>query len=576
MSVFQEALALLGEAPTASPHPAFDDYERLLPRLEAAMWAAPDTRRVHLFQAFCREMEARVPPEIAARRHRIVVVVPVADRPRQLAACIDSLVACQAAFAYRGGVSLVVAEDSAGAEHCAAHRRLLEGLEGVDAHYLGLETQKQLLEALSERAPAALRAFVGEQWRARMGHKGASVTRNIAMLWLARQDFGRALYHFIDSDQAFHVDLGAARPRYMLNYFYHLDRLFRAHDISALTGKVVGDPPVSPAVMAGTLLDDVLRVAETVLAAPGRACDFHAGGAGPAHGAYHDMAALFGLDNRADDWRYACPLQGPHSQAEALAELAGRLLRFFDGEHPTRVTPFAYQPVEPGLAPARTVYTGNYVIDRRALAYGIPFAPMKLRMAGPTLGRLLQADLGAGFAQAGLPLLHQRTEAASGRAEFRPGVAHQAGRVDLSGEYQRQFIGDWMLFGMVELVGRGYPEQADAALIDTALAGVERRLLDEYAATRARVMQRLARLEALLDDPSRPWQADGTMRRAQRDLGRFARSVRDNYSERSPAVARIDEAAFRAEWRARLRQALLAYPAQARDWAALMRTLRQD
>ena len=566
MSAYRQALQLLSrEGAPATGTPGFQDYERLLPALEAAMWAGPDDRRVAHFQAFCREMEERSDPGIAARRHHLVVVVPVADRPRQLAACIRSLSACQAAFGYSGGLTLVVVEDSLLPRNARAHRALLDGA-GLDARYLGLEEQRGLLESLG---PEAL-PFVGEQWRAQMGHKGASVTRNIAMLWLARQGFERPLFHFIDSDQAFHVEVGAERPRYLLNYFYHIDRLFREHGLSVLTGKVVGDPPVSPAVMAGTLLDDVLQVTEEVLASPGKACGFHGGEGALGHGAYHDMAALFGLDNRAGGWRHACPLEGPHSRAEALELLSGRLLRFFDGEHPTRVTPFEYTPVEQSLAPARTVYTGNYVIDRRALRFCIPFAPMKLRMAGPTLGRLLQGRLGGRFAQANLPLLHRRTEESTGRAEFRTGIDHRAGGVDVSDEYERQFIGDWMLFSIVELVGRGYPDRFEASTIDAVLREVEQRLLDEYAATRARVLERLGRLQGRLDEPSLPWREGGAMRRSAAGLRAFAGAVRANYGEHSRAVEHLADAGWRAQWRGQLARALAEYPGASARWCELL------
>jgi hypothetical protein len=46
----------------------------------------------------------------------------------------------------------------------------------------------------------------------------------------------------------------------MLNGFHHTDHLFRTYDISVLTGKVVGDTPISPSVMAGTPFNDAIRV----------------------------------------------------------------------------------------------------------------------------------------------------------------------------------------------------------------------------------------------------------------------------------------------------------------------------
>lgn len=571
MSAFGQALDLLPDrADTCPATPLFSDYQRLLPALEAALWADPGEWRLSHFQAFCREMEAAVTADIAARRHHIVVVVPVADRPRQLAACIESLVACQAAFGYSGGVSLVVAEDSAEPAHRDAHRRLVTTVSGLDGHYLGLDEQRALLEDLARRDPDPVAAFAGNEWHAQMGRKGASVTRNIAMLWLAQQSFERPLFHFIDSDQAFHVDVGARRPRYMLNYFHHLDRLFREHDIEVLTGKVVGDPPVSPAVMAGTLLGDVNTVLAEALPNYREPCGFHRTTGMLAHGAYHDMAAMFGLDNEPDDWRYGCPLLGEHTYGDALRAFSERLPRFFEGEHPTRLTRFKYVPVGESLSPARTVYTGNYVLNAKGLRHCIPFAPLRLRMAGPTLGRLLHRQLGARFVQANLPLLHQRTEEKSGRSEFRPGVVRQAGQVDLSGEYERQFIGDWMLFSMIELIGRSYPENADDALIEQVLAQVEQRLLDEYAATRARVLERLQGMEGLLDEADALWHANESMYATSVNLRAFAASIHRNFSMRSRAVERLADAAWRATWRARLLQALDAFPNSSRDWEALL------
>ena len=60
-------------------------------------------------------------------------------------------------------------------------------------------------------------------------------------------------------------------------------------------------------------------------------------------------------------------------------------------------------------------------------------------MSGPTLGRLMKADLGSRFVSANLPMLHTRTLDATGEAEFRPGVVTQADTIDLADEFERQF-----------------------------------------------------------------------------------------------------------------------------------------
>lgn len=112
------------------------------------------------------------------------------------------------------------------------------------------------------------------------------------------------------------------------------------------------------------------------------------------------------------------------------------------------------------MQPARTVYTGNYVFRASALNWFIPFAPLRLRMSGPTLGRLMKAGLGKRFVSANLPMLHTRTLDATGEAEFRPGVVTQANAIDLVDEFERQFFGDVMLFTVERLASLGFPRQA--------------------------------------------------------------------------------------------------------------------
>ena len=99
------------------------------------------------------------------------------------------------------------------------------------------------------------------------------------------------------------------------------------------------------------------------------------------------------------------------------------------------MTPYRHVDVQASLTPARTVYTGNYVLSPGALKYFIPFAGLQLRMAGPVLGRLIQTSSGEAFVSANLPLLHRRTVEEKGGAEFRPGVNRSTPLVDLSGEF---------------------------------------------------------------------------------------------------------------------------------------------
>lgn len=535
------------------------DHNALLSRFEQTLRADSAPELEMLYQDCCRQVAACE----HAVAHHLVVVVPVADRPRQLRHCLESLAEHQRRFTHAGGLSLVVVEDSRDPANRCAHAELVRemAVAGVDAHYLDTVAQWALVEPLQ----AALPLFLGRQCADAMGRKGASVTRNIAMLWLARQGWERPLFHFIDSDQVFHVDPFAARPRYLLDHARHIDRLFRTRDIEVLTGKVVGDPPVSPAVMAGTLLRDLNGILESALPTPGAACGFHGETAGVGHGAYHDMAALFGLDAAAQTFEYACPLDGTHTHVDTLQALGERLSRFFDGEHPTRVTPFSPVDVETSLAPARTVYTGNYVFNRKGLRHGIPFAALKLRMAGPTLGRLLQQELGERFVQAALPLLHRRAEPWTGSAEYRPGVRHEGMLVELSGEYQRQFVGDLMLFGIIELVGVGYPaELPGESRVASLFDGVSERLLGEYRRVREQVMERLAVFDRQLGDHHR---VESSLLAPYRH---FARLVRRNYAPQAAAVCALENPAFREDWIRRLTKAVREFPAQQALWAEVI------
>ena len=288
--------------------------------------------------------------------------------------------------------------------------------------------------------------------------------RNIAYLKVAEliknTPADKLLIWSLDSDQEFCVKVATPegdREVYAIDYFHDLDAIFSRTDALVLTGKVVGDPPVSPAVMAGNFLADVLGFLQRMAASdPAAACRQH-GDAGQAGGeaTYHDMADLFGFKQAATAYRYRCTLAGAHSEADCCAHFAARLNSFFYGEHPTRIS--YYQPADllRSVQPARTVYQGNYVFRPQALKYFAPFATLRLRMSGPTLGRIIQAEIGARFVSANLPMLHKRTLESGGQSEFRPGIATAtemiAPVIDISGEFERQFYGDVMLFSIERL-----------------------------------------------------------------------------------------------------------------------------
>ena len=418
-------------------------YQKVLPLIEKTLPAADfDAGEINLYHQAFRELEALIASTGRDDRHSFVITIPVADRPRHLEACLNSLLELCRTFGYGGQsngryckVMVIIADDSKAPDNIDRHREIARQFDnlGLETLYFGMDEQLAQLDRLPDSVRRELTHIVGDIDRSKFYHKGPSILRNIVYLKLndLRKTDDRQLFYFVDSDQEFKVKVcgrAADRDAYLINYLYQLDRMFSETQTRVMTGKVVGDPPVSPAVMAGTFLDDVRGFLEQIGdAAPDAPCPFH-GQERPndAGAAYHDMAGLFGFDTNQLLYNYRCTLAGEHDLADCLVDFASKLNRFFDGEHPTRLTYFDATEAVAQTRPARTVYTGNYVLRADALRYFVPFATLKLRMAGPVLGRIIQSEIDNSFVSANLPLLHKRTVRETGQAEFRPGIEKTA------------------------------------------------------------------------------------------------------------------------------------------------------
>lgn len=563
-------------------------------RAEAALWEGGfDARLLAPYQAAWRRLEAliaaRGEPD---RRHGFVLVIPVADSPRHLDACLASLLDLCRAYGYGGQdgagrwrkVSVLLADDSADPAVLAENQALAQGYaaRGLRIHYFGPAEQMALLDRLAD---LDLASIVGEHTRPAFAHKGQAMMRNIAYLKLAQMQAeeskalgGPLLFYTLDADQGFRVKVATAAGdahAAALSYFHQLDEIFRDGRVRVLTGKVVGDPPVSPAVMAGNFLEDVLGfLAEMAHTRPDRPYPRHiASTRGSGEAAYHDMAELFGFKADGEAYRFRCGLPGDPDNAACFADFARRLHSFFHGEHPTRVTYYRHEP-EARTLPARTVYTGNYVFRPDALDAFIPYAPLRLRMSGPAMGRLLKAGLGEGFVSANLPMLHRRTLEATGQSEFRPGVVDRDALVDLSDEFDRQFHGDVLLFAMERLTALGYPdepltESTVTAVLDEVRADLGRRYGDRQAA----ILERLARLEALLGAPAHWWNQKEEHAASVAHFRAFAENIRRNFGPDAPAQRRLDAPEHWAAWRGRQVAAILGLPAQRDTWSQALARL---
>ena len=575
-----------------------DLYDACTPPLEKRMWSGATDFHPLLarYQALFREQEALIRQRCERNqtpddRHRFVLAIPVADRPPHLRACLESIYQVCALYDYGGHASgmwerilVVVAEDSRDEANVRHHRALVDAYrqKGLQVVHYGLAEQYELLHALPPPQRERLGNLLTAQPRERFYLKGQAANRNLCYLKFLQltQDRDRTLYYFVDSDESLCVNRQTGTGEeavYALPYFHAIDRIFRGTDTLMLTGKMVGDPPVSPAVMAANFLDDVTAFFSRLAALPGaQACQFHAPPSQPAgDAAYHDMAKLFGFDTQPATFPYACRLAGDHDHHACLADFAQRLNAFFFGEHLTRKTGFVYGNGFAELAPARTVYPGNYIVNYAGLKYVIPFGHLRLRMSGPTAGRLIAAEIGPRFASFNMPNLHRRTLGGSDRGDdFRPGVDVDEASIDVSNEFERQFFGDLMLFSSEALVKRADVNQPFARqAIEAAVAQKEAELLALYQSKHEAIAEKNRQLRALVFDAGHWWLHAGehapAIAHALGQVRAFIDNIDRNFGEHAPAWRQIQSAGHRAQRKQQIVEALMNYRAERDAWDSL-------
>ena len=575
-------------------------HERCFPALERALWEGAEDfdGLLGCYQALFRDYEAlRQQAEERAEvepRHHFILSIPVADRPQHLRACLESIYRTCQAFGYGGmengrfrRVEVVVAEDSRGEDSIRQHQAIAAEYraKGLTVHHFGLEEQYELLHAIPPEERALLGSLLTTQPKDRFYLKGQAANRNLSYLKCLQltRDPGRTLYYFVDSDERFCVDRPGGEAVHALNYFHYIDRAFRETDTLVLTGKMVGDPPVSPSVMAANFLGDVTAFFQALAQREGsESCSFH--GAPPAARAlasaavYHDMAGLFGFDDTRKPLAYRCPLEGSHDHADCLRHFAARLPAFFFGVHLTRRTYFSHGDGFATLTPARTLYPGNYIANREGLKYVIPFGQLRLRMSGPTAGRLFAAEIGDRFATINLPHLHRRTTGDDLAGSFRPGVESPAGagpaRIDISDEYERQFFGDLMLFTTEALVREaGMEEPFTGDQVKRHLDEQEEALLELYRRTRKDVLERNRRLRETVFGTGHWWHRHPATAEALAQVKGFIDNIDYNFGEDSPAWAKIRSETHRAARKAQILDALIGHHQVKEAWARLLDTL---
>ncbi|VAW57974.1 hypothetical protein MNBD_GAMMA11-2881 [hydrothermal vent metagenome] len=562
-------------------------YTQALPLIEKNMWQKEiNDSELKYYQQLFHEMESFISHNEDKLRHQFIVAIPVADRPQHLNTCLLSLLNLCKAYNYGGfkegkyrKIRALIADDSKHEKNRIKHREIAQkySKKGLEVIYSGQSEQKKIAEKY--HLNDILKRATSDSFH----HKGASTTRNITYLKLREisENNEKTLFYFIDSDQEFQIKPQPSKSDknlYSINYLYYLNQIFSLESIVMLTGKVVGDPPVSPSVMTANFLDDILnfitRISEVK---PEQNCLFHRGNKCK-HGdaSYHDMADLFGFKISAESQQYNCPLQGEHNHIQCFSDLSTKLSQFFDGAHPTRKSYYEYKNALLSIAPARTVYTGNYIFNRQGLKYFIPFSNLKLRMAGPTLGRIIKADIGDQFVSSNLPMLHTRTVKSTGQSEFRPGIkhlnSHKDKKIDLSIEFGRQFFGDVMLFSIEELSMRGYPrEHIKPEVISDIVSNTIKTMLEKYNIKHNEIMVKINTLKSLLNNQKSWWNQTSDMKPEKKLFITFINNIEYNFGREARAYAFINSAEERSAYQQKISSAIATYNADMKIWQEIIR-----
>ena len=192
-------------------------------------------------------------------------------------------------------------------------------------------------------------------------------------------------------------------------------------------------------------------------------------------------------------------------------------------------------------------------------------------MAGPALGRVIQAEIKERFVSANLPMLHKRTVRESGKSEFRPGVVDRRQVIDLSGEFERQYYGDVMLFTMERLTSKGYPEgRFPREEIVAMVEEQERELSKRYAAKRGEIRNKLELLKSIAADRAHWWNRLSGWEQAKGNIELFVNNIERNFGNGAVGYELVGPGQNRERRLRDIVEAVGAYPEERRAWERVL------
>jgi hypothetical protein len=168
-------------------------------------------------------------------------------------------------------------------------------------------------------------------------------------------------------------------------------------------------------------------------------------------------------------------------------------------------------------------------------------------------------------------MLHNRTVEDMGKSEFRPGINSTLNNIDLSGEFERQYFGDVMLFSMEKLTAMGYPEQpVSEQAVTRILESTEKDIRQKYATKQLQIQGKLQLLKSIFLDSENWWNTNKDMEPARESFGLFITNIEQNFGDTSRCYTLIDSDKNRNQRFTQMLEAIIEYPAKRESWKSIL------
>lgn len=160
-----------------------------------------------------------------------------------------------------------------------------------------------------------------------------------------------------------------------------------------------------------------------------------------------------------------------------------------------------------------------------------------------------------------------------GNRIHRPGINSKHNTIDLSGEFERQFFGDVMLFTMEKLIAMDYLAKPVAKqMIIQTLEATEHDIRQRYAAKQVQIRDKLKLLKSLFFDSNNWWNTISGMESVTANFTTFIDNIEQNFGETARCYVLIDSEVNRSNRFKEMLEAIFEYPADRQNWATTLET----